>query len=147
MNQNKRESFYSSEKSWAELEMEEHTVSFIWLCYQCVCSVVQSCLTLRPHELYPARLLCPWYSLGKNTGMGCHFLLQGIFPTQESNSAFLCLLHWQVDSLPRAPPGKSTILLSILCKILLFLFFFFLIINNENFISYICSFLLFIYDF
>ena len=30
MNQNKRESFYSSEKSWAELEMEEHTVSFIF---------------------------------------------------------------------------------------------------------------------
>ena len=29
--------------------------------------------------------------------MGCHFLLQGIFPTQRSN---LCLLHWQADSLP-----------------------------------------------
>ena len=35
--------------------------------------------------------------LGKNTGMGCHFLLQGIFLTQGLN---LCLLHWQVDSLP-----------------------------------------------
>ena len=32
----------------------------------------------------------------KNTGVGCPFLLQGIFPTQKSN---LCLLHWQVDSL------------------------------------------------
>ena len=30
-------------------------------------------------------LLCPWDSLGDNTGMGCHALLQGIFPTQESN--------------------------------------------------------------
>ena len=47
--------------------------------------VAQSCLTLRPHGLYPARLLCPWDSPGKNTGMGCHSLLQRIFPTQGSN--------------------------------------------------------------
>ena len=32
--------------------------------------------------------------------MGCHFLLQGIFLTQGSNSCLLCLLHWQMDSLP-----------------------------------------------
>ena len=36
-----------------------------------------------------ARLLCPWDSLGKNTGVGCHFLLQGIFPIQGSNSCLL----------------------------------------------------------
>ena len=40
---------------------------------------------LQPHRLYPTRLLCPWDSPGKNTGVGCHFLLQGIFSTQESN--------------------------------------------------------------
>ena len=34
--------------------------------------------------------LCPWDSPGKNTGMGCHALLQGIFPTQGSNLCFLC---------------------------------------------------------
>ena len=39
-------------------------------------------------------------SPGKNTGVGCHFLLQGIFPTQESNLHLPCLLHGQVDSLP-----------------------------------------------
>ena len=33
----------------------------------------------------PRRLLCPWDSPGKNTGMGCHFLLQGIFPTPGAN--------------------------------------------------------------
>ena len=33
-----------------------------------------------------SRLLCPWDSPGKSTGVGCHFLLQGIFPTQGSNS-------------------------------------------------------------
>ena len=43
-----------------------------------------------------ARLLCPWKFPGKNTGVGCHFLLQGIFPTQGLN---LCLLYWQSDSL------------------------------------------------
>ena len=41
--------------------------------------------SLRPHELQPARLLCPWDSPGNNTGVGCHFLLQGIFPTQGLN--------------------------------------------------------------
>ena len=52
------------------------------------------------------RLLCPWDSPDKNTGVGCHALLQGIFPTQGRNSCLLGLLHWQVDSLPLAPPGK-----------------------------------------
>ena len=38
----------------------------------------QSCLTLcDPHGLLPTRLLCPWGSPGKNTGVGCHALLQG----------------------------------------------------------------------
>ena len=38
--------------------------------------------------------------------MGCHALLQGIFLTQGENLSLLCLLHWQVDSLPLVPPGK-----------------------------------------
>ena len=41
--------------------------------------------SLWPHGLYPARLLCPWDSPGKNTGVGCHFLLQGILLTQGLN--------------------------------------------------------------
>ena len=51
------------------------------------CSVVSNSL----------RLLHPWDFPGKNTGVACHFLLQGTFPTQGSNS---CLLHGQEDSLP-----------------------------------------------
>ena len=48
------------------------------LCLIC-CLVAQSCPTLlRPHWLQPARLLYSWASLGKNTGVSCHFLLQGI---------------------------------------------------------------------
>ena len=41
--------------------------------------------SLRPHGLWPTGLLCPWNSPDKNTGVGCHFLLQGIFLTQGSN--------------------------------------------------------------
>ena len=41
--------------------------------------------SLRPHRWQPTRLSCPWDSPGKNTGVGCHLLLQGIFPTQGSN--------------------------------------------------------------
>ena len=53
----------------------------------------------------PVRLLCPWYSPGKNTGVGCHALLQGIFLTLS----LLHLLDWQADSLPLAPPGKPLV--------------------------------------
>ena len=49
-----------------------------------------------------------WDSPAKNTGVGCHFLLQGIFPTQGSNVPLLCLPHWQAGSLPLAPPGKPS---------------------------------------
>ena len=43
----------------------------------------------RPHGLQPARLLRPWGSPGKDTGVGCHALLQGIFPAQGSNPGLL----------------------------------------------------------
>ena len=45
----------------------------------------RSRLTLPPRGLQPARHLCPWDSSGENTGVGCYFLLQGIFLTQGSN--------------------------------------------------------------
>ena len=64
---------------------------------------------LQPPGLQPTRLLRPWDSPGKNTGVGCHLLLQGIFPTQESNPRLLWLLHWQAGSLPLAPSGKPKI--------------------------------------
>ena len=46
-----------------------------------VAVVAKSCLTLlQPHGLKPTRLLCPGDFPGKNTGVGCHFLLQRVFP-------------------------------------------------------------------
>ena len=51
---------------------------------------------------------------GKNTGMHCYFLLQGIFPSQGSN---LRLLHWQVDSVPLSHQGSPIYLhLKVYCK-------------------------------
>ena len=47
-------------------------------------------------------------SPGKNTGVGCHFLLQGTFPTQGPNSWLLHLLHWQVDFLQLHYLGSPT---------------------------------------
>ena len=79
--------------------------------------VTQPCLTLcKPMDCSPPGS-CPWDSPDKNTGVGCHFLLQGIFPTQELNPSLLHLLHWQVGSLP-APPGKPLCLNKTLLKIL-----------------------------
>ena len=71
-------------------------ILFLWLNFDwygphiCECLVAQSC---------PA--LC------KNTGVDCHLLLQGIFPTEGSNLCLLCLLHWQVDYLPLSLLGSQ----------------------------------------
>ena len=56
-----------------------------------LCHVSHSVLfdSLRPHGLEPTRLLCPWNSPGKNTGVGSHALLQGISPIQGLNSGLL----------------------------------------------------------
>ena len=61
----------------------------------CVCVYVLTHVQLfvAPWTIQPTRLLCALDSPGKNTGMGCHYLLQGIFLTQGSNLCFLSLLH------------------------------------------------------
>ena len=64
----------------------------------CECSVMTD--SLPPYELQPASLLYPWNFPGKNTGVDCHFLLQGIFPTQLLNLSPWHLMHWQVNPLP-----------------------------------------------
>ena len=82
--------------------------------YICVCACVLSCFshvrlfaTLWTVACW--RLLCPWHSPGKNTGVGCHALLQGIFLTQGSSPHLLRLLHCQAGSLLLVPPGKPHI--------------------------------------
>ena len=72
--------------------------SFLWLNG---CLVAKSCPTLLwSHGLQPTRLFCTCDFPGKNTGEGCHFLLQGIFLTQELNPCLLLgrwiLYHWAI---------------------------------------------------
>ena len=71
------------------------------------CMLLQLFLTLRPSDLWPARFLYPWDSPGKNTGVSCWALLQGMFPTQGLNPGLLHLLYWQTCSLPLAPPDNA----------------------------------------
>ena len=59
--------------------------------------------SLQLNEPWPARLLCPWCSPGKNTGVGCHAFLQGILPTQGSNP---CLLVSCIGGSALAPSGR-----------------------------------------
>jgi len=63
--------------------------------YQPLCMLSHSIVSdsLRPHKLQPTRPLCRWNFPAKNTGVGCHFLLQGIFLTQGWNPHLLHLLH------------------------------------------------------
>ena len=69
--------------------------------------LLQLCLTLYdPMDYGPLWLLYPWDSPGKSTGVCCHALFQGIFPTQRWSLHLLLLLHWQAGSLPLVPPGK-----------------------------------------
>ena len=85
---------------------------FIFLCFIIVVvQLVKSCPTLlQPHELQPKRLLCPWDFLGKNFGVGCNFLFQGVIPTQGSNP---CFLYWQADFLPPSHLGAHIVLMKV----------------------------------
>ena len=81
-------------------------MSFFWIAitdhwdhwFPCVqaCSVALSCPTLcDPKDYGPPGSSVHGDFLGKDTEAGCHFLLQGIFPTQGSNAPLLCLLHFR----------------------------------------------------
>ena len=59
----------------------------------------------RPHRLQPTRLLCPWDSPGKNTGVGCYFLLQCMKVESESEVTLSCLTL--SDPMDCSPPGSS----------------------------------------
>ena len=90
---------------WSSLT-GEHRYSICSPCCVCCAKSLQSCLTLCDPMNCSPQVLCPWDSPGENTGVGFCALLQEIFRIQGSNSNLLCLLHWQVGSLPLAPPGK-----------------------------------------
>ena len=84
-----------------------HSVQTLWKCWslsithlsvryhvgQCTCAC--SAVSDSSWRHGPIRLLCPWNFPGKNTGVGCHFLLQGIFPIQGSKWHYLHLF-WKI---------------------------------------------------
>ena len=88
------------ERSWTSCSLLSGRTVLILSLTSVSRSVVSD--SLRPHGLHPAKLLCPWNSPGKHTGVGGHSLLQGIFPTQGSNPG-LPHCRW---TLPSEPPGK-----------------------------------------
>ena len=76
-------------------------------CCCCCCCSVTSVVShsVRPHRRQTTRLPCPWDSPGKNTGVGCHFLLQCMKVKSESEVAQLCLTL--SDPIDCSPPGSS----------------------------------------
>ena len=78
-----------------------HSISFCCCCCW-VASVVSN--SVQPHWLQPTRLLCPWDSPGKNTGVGCHFLLQCMKVKSEREVTQSCPIS---DPMGCSPPGSS----------------------------------------
>ena len=77
----------------------------------CVCMCTRTCAQLCPtlsqlHGLQPVRFLCPLDFPSKNTGAGCHFLLQGIFPTQRSKT-HLPLGRWILYHCSTSEAGET----------------------------------------
>ena len=91
----------------------------------CVCGLYQSILTTKIEKVKvlvfshvqlcvtPWTVACqaslPWDSPGKNTGVGLPFPSPGNLPNLGIKLCLLCLLHWQVDSLPLTSPGKCPV--------------------------------------
>ena len=76
-----------------------------WCAFAIVAKSLQSCLTLWHHRRQPTRLPRPWDSPGKNTGVGCHFLLQCMKVESEREVAQSCLTL--SDPVDCSLPGSS----------------------------------------
>ena len=114
--------FCINRKIYSKIHMESQGASK-WSIVKWSHSVVSD--SLRPHGLEPTRLLHPWGFPGKSTEVGCHFLLQGNFPTQGSNPGLLhcrqtlyCLSHQGSPKgpliAPQNPEKKSVLYFQIL---------------------------------
>ena len=104
------ERFVTSEYIQGKCQRGKTTSSMIWSYFEKAAAAaaksLQSCAdSVWPHRGQPTRLLCPWDSLGKNTAVGCHFLLQCMKVKSESEVAqsFLTLS----DPMDCSPPGSS----------------------------------------
>ena len=77
-----------------ELKKKKNIYIYIYICV-CVCVLSHSPMSnsFQPYRPHPARLLYPWDIPGKDTGLGCHFFLQGMFQTQKLN-LWPCIGRW-----------------------------------------------------
>ena len=75
--------------------------------------------SLWPHGLQPTRLLCPWDFPGKDTGVGGHFLLQGIFPPRDRTRVSCTAGRFFTDWATREAPSKKVKVKSVSCVWLL----------------------------
>ena len=99
--------FTDSPKTWVIINMKAssgHTQSSCVCVCECVCAQSRPVLC-NPMDCKPTKFLYPRDFSGKNTEVGCHFLLWGIFLTQGLNP---CLLHWQAGSSPLSHQGSPT---------------------------------------
>ena len=86
------------------------------VCVVLCASVAKPCLTLAILWTMTARLLCPWDCPGKNTGVGHHFLLQGIFLTQELNPRLLHCRQMIYQLNYEVTPKSNSIFLQFSCN-------------------------------
>ena len=98
--------FVQSTSDFIFLLLSENTLPIVFLCYAAAAKSLQSCPTLcDPHRRQPTRPHHPWDSPGKNTGVGCHFLLQCLKVKSESEVAQLC--PTPSDPMDCSLPGSS----------------------------------------
>ena len=97
---------YGSFLAHSTLASYLHMVVYMWV-QACMLSRFSSVQLCDPMDCSPPSSSVHGDSPGKTTGVGCHFLLQGIFPIQRLNLCLLHLLHCQVDYLPPVPPCCS----------------------------------------
>ena len=85
-------------------------ISVAGMCRCCIPSVLSDFLPF--YGLEPSTHLCSWDSLDKNTGVGCHVLLQQTFLTQGVNLGLLGLLPWQATGATWEAQGFSSLQLT-----------------------------------
>ena len=92
---------------WANTSSQRHVNNFCITCCCCCCCWVASVVSdsVQPHRRQPTRLHHPWDSPGKNTGVGCHFLLQCMKVKSESEVTQSC--PTLSDPMDFSPPGSS----------------------------------------
>ena len=105
---------WATELNWAKLysvwhQLSTHNQGFKGYKFAHMLSRSVMSDSLRSRGPYPARLLCLWDSPGKNPGVGCQFLLEGIFPTQGSNPRLLSLLPCKCIPYPLSHRGSPNL--------------------------------------